>query len=155
MSTHELRIRPAVHADSEALSDLAYRAIKSNGYDDTTMAKISTALEFTPTRLSTQRFWVAEEDCQIIGCLALAPLDARTAEVRSFFIDPAYKNRGIGGQLWLRLLTIAQSQGLTRLIAQADPATLKFYESLGFVTEKMARSRTLPDKFVPHMIREI
>jgi ribosomal protein S18 acetylase RimI-like enzyme len=144
-----------VPADSAALSALAYRSKRSNGYDDTTMARMTGALEFTPARLSKHRFWVAADRAQIIGCIALAPLDNTTAAVRSFFIAPEYKGRGIGTLLWQSLFTIAQSQGVIQLVAEADPASLAFYENLGFVTQKLVPSRHIPGEMVPIMARDI
>jgi amino-acid N-acetyltransferase len=113
------------------------------------------ALEMTTGRLAQHRFWVAEENGRIIGCVALAPIDNITAAVRTFFIEPEHKGRGIGKQLWFALLTIAQSQGLTRLSARPDPASLPFYESIGFKTEAFAPSPHVPCVNVPRMWREI
>lgn len=142
-------------ADTEALSALAYRSKKSNGYDDAAMTRMRTALELTTARLSRHRFWVAEQDSQIVGCVALAPIDNTTAAVRSFYIAPEHKGRGIGKMLWIELLTIAQSQGVTCLTAEADPASVTFYESLGFTTDELAPSRNLPGAIVPWMSRQI
>lgn len=137
------------------MSELAYRSKKSNGYDDRVMAFFEDALRITPDRLTQRRFWVAEADDQIVGCIALDLLDRTTGEVRTFFTDPAHRQQGIGYQLWFTLLTTAQTQGLTRLLAHADPASIHYYESLGFVAQSVVASRSLPDEMVPYMMRDI
>ncbi len=155
MNLPDINVRAAVVADTAAMSALAYRSKKSNGYDDQVMALFEEGLQITPDRLQCRPFWVAELDGQIIGCIALDPLDGRTAEVRSFFTDPDHRGRGLGHQLWQAMLTVAQSQGITRLLAHADPATLRYYENLGFIQRGEVPSRSLPGRMVPYMARDI
>ncbi len=137
------------------MSDLAYRSKQSNGYDASVMALFADALRITPDRLTKLRFWVAEEDGRIVGCIALEHLGGTTGEVRSFFTDPEHKGRGIGRRLWYELRTIAQTQGITYLLARADPASVLFYESLGFETKGEVPSRAYPSQLRPYMIRQI
>lgn len=158
MTTSEITTRAATAADTGAMSDLAYRSKKANGYDDQVMALFEEGLHITPQRLARLRFWVAEGHChgpnKILGCIALEPVDLKTAEVRTFFTDPAYQGRGIGTQLFHTLLTDAQAQGITRLQAHADPITERYYANLGFVTQSEVASRSIPNKSVPFMSRE-
>lgn len=155
MNLPDIQIRAAEAADTEAMSALTYRSKQSNGYDDRVMQLFTERLRITPDRLTQCRFWVAELGDQIIGCIALDVLDRTTGEVRTFFIDPAHKGRGVGYQLWRDLLTTAQTQGLTRLLAYADPASIRYYESLGFVTLEEVASRSQPERMVPFMARDI
>lgn len=155
MNLPDITVRAAAVADTAAMTALAYHSKKSNGYDDQVMALFKDALHVTPDRLTQRRFWVAELDGRIVGCIALDPLDATSGEVRSFFTDPEHRGRGIGHQLWQELLTIAMSQGLTRLLAHADPASVRYYENLGFVLLAQVPSRSLPDRMVPYMARPI
>lgn len=137
------------------MSALAYRSKQSNGYDDQVMALFDEGLNITPDRLSYRRFWVAEVSGLIVGCIALDVLDKTTGEVRTFFTDPAHKGRGVGFQMWRTLLTIAQSQGLTRLVAHSDRNSTRYYESLGFTVTGKVPCRSVPSEMLPYMVRDI
>lgn len=155
MNLPEITVRAAVAADTAAMSKLAYRSKKSNGYDDQVMEFFKEGLNITPDRLTRRPFWVAEVEKQIVGCIALDPLNKVTAEVRTFFTDPEHRARGVGYELWQALLTVAQAQGITRLLAHADPASIRYYQNLGFIQQGEVQSRNIPGALVPYMVREI
>lgn len=79
-------------------------------------------------------FWVAEEDGQPLGCIALARLDGY-GEVKSMFVDPAARGQGVGAALLSMLESHARAAGLPVLRLETGddlyPAH-RLYRRLGF-----------------------
>ncbi len=86
-------------------------------------------------------FYVIERDGKIIGCCALYPLSADSAEIASIAIDPNYRS----GQRGVDLLTFiekkAKSLGFVRLFALTT-RTLHWFLQQGFVQSQ-------PDELPP------
>jgi putative acetyltransferase len=59
-------------------------------------------------------FWIAEAEAQPLGCIALARLDGY-GEVKSMFVDPAARSRGVGAALLTALEARAHALGLPLL----------------------------------------
>jgi N-acetylglutamate synthase-like GNAT family acetyltransferase len=151
----DVKVRAAADADANAMTSLAYRAMESNGHSKEEVAKFADSLHITPERLQSCRFWAAEDEDAIIGCIALEVLERGAGEVRSFFIAPEHQGRGIGRRLIRTLETIAHTQGITRLQAHADPVSVKHYQNFGFRVEGTVPSRTCPTMTVPYMVWDI
>lgn len=70
------------------------------------------------------------------GCLAFAPFDDNTMELHKFFVDPAFRGRGIGGAL-LRVTIAEAMKGSRKEIQLHTTAYMKnavsLYEAVGFV----------------------
>jgi GNAT superfamily N-acetyltransferase len=83
-----------------------------------------------------------------IGCVALRPLDARSAEVKRMYVDVAWRGRGVGRALMERLINEARARGyetlrLGTLDDMADAQSL--YRSLGFAPISRYRPDELMD----------
>lgn len=63
------------------------------------------------------RFVVADHDGDLAACAELAPLSARTAEVRSLVVHRAARGRGLGRHLIARLERAARLAGFEQLCA--------------------------------------
>lgn len=57
------------------------------------------------------RFWICEHDGRIIGCLLLMHREDRVAQLRYFFIDPAYQGIGLGRHLMNLYMDFLRRQG--------------------------------------------
>jgi N-acetylglutamate synthase-like GNAT family acetyltransferase len=113
------------------------------------------ALRITATRLATHRFWVAQKDDAILGCVALDPHEGTVGEIRTFFIAPNHKRQGIGKRLWRAVVAIALTQGFSRLTICTDPNTLPFFEALGFTIQEMRESSCIKGRMTPVMFCDI
>lgn len=51
-----------------------------------------------------KNFLVAEEDGKVIGCISLDVYSKKICEVRSLYVKPEYRNKGIGTELIKRIL---------------------------------------------------
>ena len=147
----KIEIRRARPEEAEAISDLSMRSKRSNGYDDVFMEACREELTVTPSRMAEGEYWVAETDV-ICGCACLVEnLEGGSGEVHAFFIDPAFQRRGVGRMLWLKVVELAKSKGITTLHLEADPFAVPFYEAMGFVVVGEAPSGSIKGRTIPRM----
>jgi putative acetyltransferase len=82
--------------------------------------------------------FVAEIDNRIYGCCGIYPtdgLDNDTAELVKFYLNPAYRSKGIGRALMEKCIEEAKSLGYKRLYIESMPQfakAVKMYEKQGF-----------------------
>jgi len=147
-----ISIRSSAPEDAHVLSELSMRSKQSNGYDDAFMEACRDELAVTPELLRAHRYWIAEAENSVCGyvCLAVDD-DGAQGEVAAFFVDPAWKRKGVGRMLWETLLTGARELQLEALYLDADPSAVPFYEALGFRKVKDVPSASIPGRTLPHM----
>ena len=90
---------------------------------------------------SLRAFRVAEDDGQIVGCVAVDVFWADLAEVRSLAVAAEKIGRGIGGDLLQAAVEDARSFGVRRLFTLTYEK--EFFERHGFA---VVERETLPDK---------
>ena len=133
------------------MTDLSIRSKKSIGYDDAFMSACQEELSITEDELHRGEYWVADFG-GICGCACLdVEFNNNFGEVHSFFIDPDMKRQGIGRLLWNELVKYAKEKKLRKLILDADPTAVPFYQSLGFKKVKEVSSGSIPGRKIPHM----
>jgi putative acetyltransferase len=70
-----------------------------------------------------------------VGCVALRPLEDRTAELKRMYVRPAYRRKGLAADLAEAILNLAVEQGYRRVRLDtlgSMTAARALYESLGF-----------------------
>lgn len=108
---------------SWALSESLYPAESNHHLDET-------ALD-----LSTVAFFVAQERDAVLGCGALKRMDATYGEVKSLFVDPAARGRGLARALLAAIEAEARAQDLSLLRLETgirQPEAIGLYEATGF-----------------------
>ncbi len=145
-----IRIRRARMEEADILTDVSMRSKCSNGYDDAFMESCREELAVTAARMWEGEYWVAEDD-RVCGLVCLKALDDEAGEVHAFFIDPGYQRRGVGRQLWEKVLERAAALGLTRLYLDSDPAAVPFYRAMGFDVIGEAPSGSIAGRVLPRM----
>ncbi len=81
------------------------------------------------------RVLLAYCDGDVVGCVALRPFDADTAEMKRLYVRPAGRSKHIGRLLAERLSDAAKEQGYRRILLDTMPfmaAARQLYASLGF-----------------------
>lgn len=150
MKTH---VRPATSNDASVLTELALRSKQSNGYDDDFMAACRDELTVSAQDIENHEYWIAQSD-RVVGCACLVINDnEREGEVHAFFVDPASQGKGIGRQLWAKLEHQARNKGIEKLILDADPNAVVFYEKLGFAITSQSPSGSIPGRMLPQMTK--
>ena len=151
----KFKLRQARPEEASLLTELAMRSKQSNGYDDEFMAQCRDELTVTEKNLLAAEFWVAQAETNgnsVCGCVGLSVDESgNSAEVFSFFVDPARKRMGIGRLLWQDLVTRAGNMGVKHLRLDADPSAVAFYQTLGFEIVSYTPSGSIAGRTLPHM----
>lgn len=88
-------------------------------------------------------FWVAQQDGEPVGSIALSPLGGGRAELDVMFVAATHRRRGVARALLAALEAHARAAGLDELVLRAgdpQPEALAFYRAAGFTpTERFGR----------------
>ncbi|WP_163847252.1 GNAT family N-acetyltransferase [Pseudooceanicola aestuarii] len=144
----DLLIRPALPADTEAVSRMLARSYRALLAPDYAPALLREALplisQARPSLLSCGTYFVAESDDRILaagGWTDFSPHGSpgRTGEghLRHVATDPMLVRAGLGRRILTRILSSARAAGVRRLHCQATLTAVPFYAALGF--ERVAR----------------
>jgi GNAT superfamily N-acetyltransferase len=80
-------------------------------------------------------FFVAYEDQQAVGCGAVRLIDAKTAELKRMYVEPARRGRGIGRALLEALEAEARQLGAGRIVLETgarQTAAVALYARCGY-----------------------
>ena len=84
---------------------------------------------------SQSAIWIAEVDKQIVGTIAVVPINGYDAEIRWILVDPSFQGRGLGTELMSAALTFSRNHGFRavqcRNVASDSPG-IPLYEKCGF-----------------------
>ena len=103
--------------------------------------------------------WLAVADEKGVGCVALRPIDERTAEVKRMFVDQQWRGRGVGRALLRALVDGARIRRYVTLrlgtLHDMDAAQ-SLYHSFGFRPIERYRNDELIDtRFFELDLREV
>jgi putative acetyltransferase len=83
------------------------------------------------------RLLLAREFDQLVGCVAMRPVDPTKCEMKRLFLRPAYRSRGLGRVLVEAIIEEARKIGYTHMrldtIADRMGRAVELYKSMGFV----------------------
>ena len=129
----EIALRHATVFDVEQIMDLV------NG-----LAADGVMLPRSPASIveKLRDFIVATVDGEFAGCGALAIIWTDIAEVRSIAVDPKFQKLGLGRLMAERLIEVADSLGIARVMAFTY--VTGFFEKLGF--------EVVPHSSLPHKV---
>lgn len=80
-------------------------------------------------------FLIAAVAGKPVGCGAVRRIEARTAEIKRMYVNPAERSRGVGRALLAALETEARALGMARLVLETglrQPEANALYERAGF-----------------------
>lgn len=83
------------------------------------------------------RLLLAREFDQLVGCIALRPVEPTTCEMKRLFLRSTYRNRGLGRVLVEAIIEEAKKLGYTKMrldtISDRMAPAIALYKSIGFV----------------------
>jgi GNAT superfamily N-acetyltransferase len=139
MSAGSITLRSSTGRDFEAIDAMLARSYPKLLKDDYAPSVMVTAVPLisraNPSLVRSGTYYVAETaDGEIIGAggWALSEGARGVAEVRHLVVDWRQQRRGIGRRLMMGIFAEAQSQGVSRLEAQATRTAVAFYGAMGF-----------------------
>ena len=147
---HEVSLRPARPDEAAALSELALRSKAHWGYDAEFIEACRRELTVDPEHIAAGRVVVAMVDGELGGFSTLVG-EPPVAEVEALFVEPDHIGAGvgIGTTLFVALCDAARAAGFTRLLIEADPNALGFYERRGAVKTGDRPSGSIPGRTLP------
>lgn len=92
-------------------------------------------VDFNDPSVEQITFAVAFEWGAPVGCGALRPIDTRSTELKRFFVDKEYRNRGIASQLlaFLEKQALETGNHIIRLeTGAAQPEAIALYTKYGY-----------------------
>ncbi|MEQ7052870.1 GNAT family N-acetyltransferase [Paenibacillaceae sp. P-4] len=144
-------IRQAAVQDVHILSELAYASKAYWGYDKAFMEACREDLTITEAHLTAAQLFVAEENRQIQGFIALEqdPSQRDRGLVTYLFIHPNAIGRGYGQALWNRMVDAARELGIRAVLVHSDPHAEPFYVRMGARRIGEVASTVFPDRHLP------
>ncbi|MBM4425047.1 MAG: GNAT family N-acetyltransferase [Chloroflexi bacterium] len=106
-----ITLRPATAADAKKIKDLIHE------------------VRINPMNLDWERFIVAEDDGEFVGCAQVKPHTDGVRELASLAVSPSWQGQGIGSMLVKALLE--REKGELYLMCRAK--TAPYYRRFGFV----------------------
>ena len=126
--------------DLEAISKLHGRLYSDEfGYDRTFQQHVERHLfDLEGLDEERERFWIAEMNGEIVGCVALAKGDRGKARLRFLLVDPIVRGRGLGRKLVELGVEFAREKGYPSIYLTTQPNLVnagKIYKEAGFEIE--------------------
>jgi ribosomal-protein-alanine N-acetyltransferase len=121
-------IRPATAADLDAVVELELTCLGADAWSRGLVEQGIAAA------LPTVSYLVAEVDGVVVGH-AVASAAGDDAELQRIAVDPAYRRRGLAGELLAAVESRAAADGATRLLLEVredNTTAAAFYECRGF-----------------------
>jgi GNAT superfamily N-acetyltransferase len=124
-------IRRARPGEGARLRDIAIAAKAYWGYDLDRVVEWANGGDYSDEALRTREVYVAELEG---GAVAWAALICKTKDdswLDDLWVEPAAIGRGVGTALFRYVAERAKELGATRLVWEAEPNAVGFYEKLG------------------------
>jgi GNAT superfamily N-acetyltransferase len=136
------------------LDRLCLRSKAVWGYDAAFMAACRAELTLHPDDLRTTQLQVAERDATAVG-LAQLKVTGGDAELMKLFVEPALLGSGIGRLLFKWATERARALGAVRMMIEADPGAVRFYQRMGARQTGFAPSQSIPGRMLPLLHMEL
>ena len=78
--------------------------------------------------------------------------DGSDAILEKLFVEPERLRGGVGGALFRWAVESARALGAYRIVIEADPDAVPFYERMGAVVDGTAPSGSIPGRQLPRLV---
>ncbi|QXD13687.1 GNAT family N-acetyltransferase [Rhodocaloribacter litoris] len=140
MKMVEIEIRPARSDEARRLTEIAFAAKGSWGYDERLMRLWADELTVTPEFIMTHPVYCAVSKGEVVGFYALIG-EGEEYELDHIWVEPESMGMGIGRVLFEHAVGIIAQLGGSTLKIVADPHAEGFYRRMGAVPVGSVPSR--------------
>jgi amino-acid N-acetyltransferase len=117
-------IRPAVETDVHSIHNITRNGMQSNSLRERSIEEIADGIS---------GFLVYEIDGSIVGCLQSQAYDnGKTIEIGSVYVQSFYQQKGVGRKLIEYACSLAESDGVSKIIALSTRSAGFFTKVCGF-----------------------
>lgn len=106
------------------------------GFDATFEAYVAGPLaEFVKHGSQRDRLWIAEDNEELFGCIAIVGASDQEAQLRWFLVHPKQRGRGLGKQLIHEAIRFSRNSGYRSIFlwtVSSLTAAARLYQSTGF-----------------------
>jgi predicted N-acetyltransferase YhbS len=141
------RVRPARVDDAAALTQIAVRATKHDGYDDDAIARFMPGLATNLALIAAGLVFVAEDEPGApLGYVALRPTGMRDLIIlEGIFVDPVHWRSGVGRRLFVAAVEHSRKMAGNVVLIYSSPNAVGFYARLGAIRIGMTPFVFSPD----------
>ena len=145
-----IQLRDARKSELPSLSELCLRSKSVWGYDDAFMTACRAELTLHPEELRSTSLQLAVRDSTVIGLTQVKVTDT-DADLLKLFVEPALLRSGVGRLLFEWATARARGLGAVRMMIEADPGAVPFYERMGARHAGFAPSQSILGRMLPCM----
>jgi len=145
-----IQLRDARQIELTTLSELCLRSKAVWGYDDAFMTACRAELTLHPEELRSTSLQLAVRDSTVIGLTQVKVTDT-DADLLKLFVEPALLRSGVGRLLFEWATARARGLGAVRMMIEADPGAVPFYERMGARHAGFAPSQSILGRMLPCM----
>jgi len=145
-----IQLRDACKSELPSLSELCLRSKAVWGYDDAFMTACRAELTLHPEELRSTSLQLAVRDSTVVGLTQVKVTDT-DADLLKLFVEPALLRSGVGRLLFEWATARARGLGAVRMMIEADPGAIPFYERMGARHAGFAPSQSILGRMLPCM----
>lgn len=129
------QVRPAIVDDAAALTQLAARAVKNDGFGDDAVARFMPGLKVNLALIAAGLVLVAEGDQGAVqGYVSLRPTGiGGLILLEGIFVDPAHSRKGVGRRLFSTAVELSRKLAGNVILINSSPSSVDFYARLGAI----------------------
>jgi predicted N-acetyltransferase YhbS len=129
------RVRPARVDDAAALTQIAVRATKHDGYDDDAIARFMPGLTTSLALIAAGLVFVAEDEQGVpLGYVALRSTGmGDLILLEGIFVDPVHWRSGVGRRLFSAAVEHSRKMAGNVVLIYSSPNAVGFYARLGAI----------------------
>jgi GNAT superfamily N-acetyltransferase len=145
-----IQLRDARKSELPSLNELCLRSKAVWGYDDAFMTACRAELTLHPEELRSTSLQLAVRDSTVVGLTQVKVTDT-DADLLKLFVEPALLRSGVGRLLFEWATARARGLGAVRMMIEADPGAVLFYERMGARHAGFAPSQSILGRMLPCM----
>lgn len=135
-----MKVREYTSEDSLKVKELILSILEKEYPFDRSIYNDSDVNDITGTyKQKGSNFYVALEKDRIVGCIGIKKEDPNCALLRRFFVNPAYRRKGIGTVLLKEALSFCKKNGYREIVFRATSKmkeALKLLKKHGFLEKE-------------------